>query len=177
MAIVFDDKYHKIIKSTVDFENDTTEVEMRVYASQYTREREKQLKESAIEFCQRVQDFLVDNMQNLINETNLIQPIETIYNGDEFLAIYPEIKIKADEQESIQKEGLYLVDKILKENINLGSLKHLDKWIALGLTEMLCYKIDILGTMNISLEGKRDNNLAELYFGVKENIVSPVIDC
>lgn len=34
MAILFEDKYHKIIKTTNNFIDNTTEIEMNVYASE-----------------------------------------------------------------------------------------------------------------------------------------------
>ena len=44
MAIFFDDKYCKIARTVNNFIDQTTEIEMNVYKSKETREREKKLK-------------------------------------------------------------------------------------------------------------------------------------
>ncbi len=177
MAIIFDDKYHKIIKSTTDFENNATEVEMKVYGSQSARDREKCLASSVNVFCKRVQEYLIANVSTLINETNQIQPMDTIINKEEFLLLHPSIRAKAEEYESIQTEGIFLIDKVLKEDIDVTSLKHLDKWRLLGFTEEMSKKIDVIGSASISVDGIRDSSLFALYNAAKEKIVSPVIDC
>ena len=77
----------------------------------------------------------------------------------------------------IQSEGLMLIDRVLKEDIDIENLTYKDIWLQLGLTSDLCHKIDFLGTMSIGLDGVRENNLSRLYNATKEKIVSDVEDC
>lgn len=177
MAIIFDNNYNKIIKSTIDFENNSTDIEMRVYKSEETRQKEKSIRSVADEFCYNVEQLIMNNFNEIIEETNKIQPIETIKNRDEFLKLHPMLKNKVEEYEKLQQEGLFILDKVLKEDINKADLKYLEKWKLLGLTDAICGKIEIVGTMSLSVNGIKDNNLSTLYSAVKEKIVSPVVDC
>lgn len=177
MAIIFDNNYNKIIKSTIDFENNSTDIEMRVYKSEETRQKEKSIRSVADEFCYNVEQLIMNNFNEIIEETNKIQPIETIKNRDEFLELHPMLKNKVEEYEKLQQEGLFILDKVLKEDINKADLKYLEKWKLLGLTDAICGKIEIVGTMSLSVNGIKDNNLSTLYSAVKEKIVSPVVDC
>lgn len=177
MAIIFDNKYNKIVKSVVNFEDETTEVEMRVYSSKTDRDREKNIKDSVNLFCERVQQFLIDNISKLVSETNKIQPVDTITNREEFLALHPSIKEILDEQEDIQKEGLFLMDKILIQDIDISNLKYIDVWKSFGLTSEMCKKVDIIGSMSITIDGIKENKLTNLYDALKTKIVSVIEDC
>jgi len=176
MAIEFENKYHKITKSINNFSNNTTEIEMDVYASSETREREKLLKDKAHDLIAKINEELSGNAQNLIKEINKITPIDSIKNQEKFLKEHPNIKKQIDSQEAIQKEGLEIVDGILKKDIDFDNLKFKEKWINMGLTKDLCKKIEYFGTTLIGIEGIREPNLSNLYDAVKEKIVSPVID-
>lgn len=177
MAIFFDDKYCKIAKTTNNFIDNTTEIEMNVYRSKETREREKTLKDVSLTFKSNAQNYLIENVKKLIDETNQIQDIDTIQDREKFLSDNPKIKEMNELQESIQKEGLYLIDNILKENIDYEALEYKEIWKQLGLTKELCQKIEFLGTMSIGFDGIKENNLSSLYDTTKEKIVSQVIDC
>lgn len=176
MAIEFENRYHKIIKSINDFSNNTTEIEMDVYASAETREREKLLRDKAHDFIAKVNQRLAKNMQNLVDETNKIMPIESIKDRDKFLNKHPSIKEQVEFQEAMQKEGLELMDSVLKKDINFDGLKFKDEWVGMGLTKDLCEKVEYLGTISIGIKDIRQPNLSNLYDAVKEKIVSPVID-
>lgn len=177
MAILFDNKYHRITKNVANYDNNTTEIEMQVYASTETREREKKYKNQAKTFIKKVQQFLVDNMNNLIKEINLMQPIDSIADRETFLSNHPTIKQRTEDVEAMQKEGLHLIDSVFRKNIDVSKLKYVAKWRDLGLTDDLCYPIELLGTMQIAVDGIKDNNLSILYPAVKEKIVSQVVDC
>ncbi len=177
MAIYFDDKYCKITKTTNNFVDDTTEIEMNVYKSKETREREKKLKDASLIFKNNAQNYLIENVKELIAETNKIQDIETIQDREEFLNDNPKIREMNIQQESIQKEGLFLIDKILKDDIDFENLKYKDIWVQLGLTKELCQKIEFLGTLSIGFDGIQENNLPKLYSVAKEKIASDVDDC
>ncbi len=177
MAIFFDDKYCKIARTVNNFIDQTTEIEMNVYKSKETREREKKLKDASLAFKNNAQNYLINNVKALIEETNKIQDIETIKNRKEFLEQNPKIEKLTERQEMIQSEGLMLIDRVLKEDIDIENLTYKDIWLQLGLTSDLCHKIDFLGTMSIGLDGVRENNLSRLYNATKEKIVSDVEDC
>ena len=177
MAIFFDDKYCKIARTVNNFIDQTTEIEMNVYKSKETREREKKLKDASLAFKNNAQNYLINNVKALIEETNKIQDIETIKNRKEFLEQNPKIEKLTERQEMIQSEGLMLIDRVLKEDIDIENLTYKDIWLQLGLTSDLCHKIDFLGTMSIGLYGVRENNLSRLYNATKEKIVSDVEDC
>ena len=177
MAIFFDDKYCKIARTVNNFIDQTTEIEMNVYKSKETREREKKLKDASLAFKNNAQNYLINNVKALIEETNKIQDIETIKNRKEFLEQNPKIEKLTERQEMIQSEGLMLIDRVLKEDIDIENLSYKDIWLQLGLTSDLCHKIDFLGTMSIGLDGVRENNLSRLYNATKEKIVSDVEDC
>ena len=150
---------------------------MNVYKSKETREREKKLKDASLAFKNNAQNYLINNVKALIEETNKIQDIETIKNRKEFLEQNPKIEKLTERQEMIQSEGLMLIDRVLKEDIDIENLTYKDIWLQLGLTSDLCHKIDFLGTMSIGLDGVRENNLSRLYNATKEKIVSDVEDC
>ena len=177
MAIFFDDKYCKIARTVNNFIDQTTEIEMNVYKSKETREREKKLKDASLAFKNNAPNYLINNVKALIEETNKIQDIETIKNRKEFLEQNPKIEKLTERQEMIQSEGLMLIDRVLKEDIDIENLTYKDIWLQLGLTSDLCHKIDFLGTMSIGLDGVRENNLSRLYNATKEKIVSDVEDC
>ena len=177
MAIFFDDKYCKIARTVNNFIDQTTEIEMNVYKSKETREREKKLKDASLAFKNNAQNYLINNVKALIEETNKIQDIETIKNRKEFLEQNPKIEKLTERQEMIQSEGLMLIDRVLKEDIDIENLTYKDIWLQLGLTSDLCHKIDFLGTMSIGLDGVRENNLSRLDNATKEKIVSDVEDC
>ena len=177
MAVIFDNKYHKIVKNTVNYTTHATEIEMKVYANKESRDREKLCQSKAQQFAKNAQQFLVDNMNNLIAETNNIQPIITISDTEQFFAMHPEIKQKADMVEKIQQEGLFLIDNVLKRDIVKPNLMFLSKWEELGLTDDICRKIDVLGTRTITVDEIAPNDLTSLYGLIKKQIVSAVIDC
>ena len=177
MAIMFDNKYYKIISTTSNFVDDTTEIEMDVYGSKETRDHEKKFDELKNEIISKIHLKLEENMINLIKKTEKIKPIDEITDPEAFYKEHPEIKNESDFIQSIHNEGLYIMDKLLKENINYDDLKHKDYWIELGLTKQLCQAVDYKGTFTIGLDGVRTNNLSNLYSGVKEKVVSEVIDC
>ena len=177
MAIFFFFIYCKIARTVNNFIDQTTEIEMNVYKSKETREREKKLKDASLAFKNNAQNYLINNVKALIEETNKIQDIETIKNRKEFLEQNPKIEKLTERQEMIQSEGLMLIDRVLKEDIDIENLTYKDIWLQLGLTSDLCHKIDFLGTMSIGLDGVRENNLSRLYNATKEKIVSDVEDC
>ena len=122
MAIFFDDKYCKIARTVNNFIDQTTEIEMNVYKSKETREREKKLKDVSLAFKNNAQNYLINNVKALIEETNKIQDIETIKNREEFLEQNPKIEKLTERQEMIQSEGLMLIDRVLKEDIDIENL-------------------------------------------------------
>lgn len=122
MAIFFDDKYCKIARTVNNFIDQTTEIEMNVYKSKETREREKKLKDASLAFKNNAQNYLINNVKALIEETNKIQDIETIKNRKEFLEQNPKIEKLTERQEMIQSEGLMLIDRVLKEDIDIENL-------------------------------------------------------
>ena len=122
MAIFFDDKYCKIARTVNNFIDQTTEIEINVYKSKETREREKKLKDASLAFKNNAQNYLINNVKALIEETNKIQDIETIKNRKEFLEQNPKIEKLTERQEMIQSEGLMLIDRVLKEDIDIENL-------------------------------------------------------
>ena len=122
MAIFFDDKYCKIARTVNNFIDQTTEIEMNVYKSKETREREKKLKDASLAFKNNAQNYLINNVKALIEEANKIQDIETIKNRKEFLEQNPKIEKLTERQEMIQSEGLMLIDRVLKEDIDIENL-------------------------------------------------------
>ena len=177
MAIKFDDKYYKVISSTNDFVNKMAGVKMSVYGSQETREREKSLSETAENVKYNIRIKLQENMQDLINETAKIKPLEEITDVEAFYAEHPEIESKKNLIESIQEEGLKLVDSILQKPIDFNELHYKEIWMEQGFTEELCIPIDYEGEMGLTIERLLDSNLTEIYNAVKEMIVSEVEDC
>lgn len=177
MAILFDNNYYKIIKSTSNFVENSTDIEMGVYASAETRQREKEIYNKVKNFTSNVNTFLVNNISSIIDETNAIQPIDTIEDRDEFLSKHPTIKEKVELHESMQEEGLYLIDKLLKEDIDFTKLKYKEKWVELGLEDSFSKKIDYMGNMIIGIGEIKSNDLSTLYQAVKDKIVSEVEDC
>lgn len=177
MAIKFDNKYYKVIGSNNDYVHHVTGVNMSVYGSQETREREKQLSELGERVKYNIHQRLSENMMNLINETNEIIPIEEITDVESFYNEHPEIKEKKELIESIQDEGLLVADSILKKVIDFDSLKYKDLWSELGLNRELCNPIDYIGEMGVTIERILNSDLKEIYNAVKEKIVSEVEDC
>lgn len=177
MAIVYENQYHKITKSIVNFVNQTTEIEMDVYKDQQNRELEKEISQRAEEVKQNISNYLVSIMDNLISETNKIQNIETIADRDKFLQDNPEIQKLLDEQEQQQEEGLMLIDSMLKVNIDLEKLKYKTLWKQFGLDADLCKKIEYLGTASIGIDKILDSDLTNLYTEVKTKIVGNIEDC
>ncbi len=177
MAIFFDNKYCKIAKTTNNFIDNTTEIEMNVYKSQETREREKTLKDASLIFKNNAQNYLIENVKTLIEETNKIQDIDTIKDREKFLNDNPKIREMNEQQESIQQEGLFLIDNIMKDDVDFDNLKYKDIWMQLGLNKDLCKKIDYIGTMSIGFDGIKENELSKLYSTAKEKIASDVVDC
>ena len=120
---------------------------------------------------------LEQNILELIEKTEKIKPINEITDAEEFYKKHPEIKIEQEKVESIQNEGLYLIDKLLKINIDFDNLKYKDYWCSLGLTKELCNAVDYKETFQLSVDGIRNNELSNLYSSLKEKITSKIIDC
>ena len=177
MAIIFDDQCYKVTESENNFVNDYTSVKMSVYASKDTRDREKSLSNQANEVISNIQDQLALNMNNLIARVNEITPIDKIEDVDAFYNEHPDIKSDYLNIQSIQDEGLILIDSILKKSIDFDNLKHKELWISLGLTADLCIPIEHRGEVVLNVDRIVNANLSELYGAVKEKIVSEVEDC
>lgn len=177
MAIIFDNRYYKIKSCTTNFINKTTEIEMDVYGSKETRDYEKQFEETIKEIISNIHLKLEKNMLNLIDKTQKIKPLDEIENADDFYREHPEIKKEYEVIQSIQNEGLMIMDKLSKQNIDFDKLKHKDYWAELGLTKELCKAVDYKGSFLLGVEGIKNNDLSNLYSSVKEKVVSEVVDC
>lgn len=177
MAIIYNDKYNKIIKSTNNFVTNVTEIEFDVYSDKEARDLEKKIKNDVDEFKYKVRNFLRDNMTSVLEEISKITPIDEITDKDEFLKENPEIAKKIEYVESVQNEGLNLVGLLSIKDIDLNSLKHRDVWEKLGLNEELCSKINYVGTSTISVDGIVNSNISDLYNAVKTTIVGEFMDC
>ena len=177
MAIIFDDKYHKIIKTVNDFVYNTTEIEMNVYASEETRELEKRIESKREIFKGNVHNLLEQNMLNLIEKTNKIKPVKDIDDAEEFFKEHPEIEEEYKIIQAKQDEGLDLTDRITKVDIDMEKLQFKELWVELGLDEELCKRIDYLGTSMVGVDGVRENDLSKLYDAVKEKFVGEIKDC
>lgn len=177
MAILFEDKYHKIIKTTNNFIDNTTEIEMNVYASEEDREHEKKIEQRIKIFKGNVYNLLEQNMINLIEKTNKIKPVNEIDDAEEFFKEHPEIEKEYKIVQAKQDEGLDIADKITTIDIDINKLQFKDLWIEQGLDEELCKKVNYLGTSMVGLDGIRTNELSKLYDAVKERLVGEIIDC
>ena len=177
MAIIFENKYHKIIKTVNNFVHNTTEIEMNVYSSEEARELEKRIETKREMFKGNVHNLLEQNMLNLINKTNKIKPINEIEDSEDFFKKHPEIKEEYEKLQAIQDEGLDLTDSITKVSINIDKLQFKDLWIEQGLDEELCKRIDYLGTSMVGVDGVRETDLPKLYDAVKEKFVGEIKDC
>ena len=177
MAIIYNDKYNKIIKRTNNFVTNVTEIEFDVYSDKEARDLEKKIKNDVDEFKYKVRNFLRDNMTSVLEEISKITPIDEITDKDKFLKENPEIAKKIEYVESVQNEGLNLVGLLSIKDIDLNSLKHRDVWEKLGLNEELCSKINYVGTSTISVDGIVNSNISDLYNAVKTTIVGEFIDC
>lgn len=177
MAIIFDNKYYKVINSTNDYTTKMTDVKMSVYGSQETREREKKLVEIAESVKYNIGAKLQENMQDLIDETAKIKPLDEINDVETFYTEHPEIEAKKNLVESIQEEGLKVIDSILKKPINFKGLKYKKIWEEQGLVEELCVPIDYKGELDLTIGRLLNADLTEIYNAVKEKVVSDVEDC
>ena len=129
MAILFEDKYHKIIKTTNNFIDNTTEIEMNVYASEEAREHEKKIEQRIEIFKGNVYNLLEQNMINLIEKTNKIKPVNEIDDAEEFFKEHPEIEKEYKIVQAKQDEGLDIADKITTIDIDINKLQFKDLWI------------------------------------------------
>ena len=177
MAIFFDGNYYKITKSINDFVDKTTDIEMKVYASKETRNREKEIYDKVQIFIQNVNSFLINTITSIIDDTNKIQDVNTIKDRECFLLEHLDIKERVELYEEMQKEGLLLIDSILKKDINISNLKYLAKWKELGFDDGFKQKIDYLGNTIIGINELKENDISILYNIVKERIVGEVEDC
>lgn len=177
MAIVFENKYHKIIDYKVNFENNSTYVGLRVYGNSLSRDREKLLINPVKNLKEKIQNYITYAYENLMKDIESVQKLNEINDKEEFLKLNPDIKSKLTAFKTIQHEGLYLSNRLLEENIEQSSLEYLNKWKELGLTDEMCKKIDYQGLTTICVEGTKENTLSGLYGEIKKKIVLPCADC
>ena len=177
MAIIFDDKYHKITKTVTDFVHETTEIEMNVYSNEETRELEKRIENKRATFKGNVHNLLEQNMLGLMEKTSKIKPVDEIEDAEEFFKEHPEIEKEYRKIQEIQDEGLILADEITKVEVDIEKLKYKELWQTLGLDEELCKRIEYLGTKMIGVDGIQKAELPELYLAVKTKIVGEIVDC
>ncbi len=177
MAVIFEDKYHKITKTVTDFVNNTTEIEMNVYSSEDTRNLEKNIEDKRAVFKGNVHNLLEQNMLNLMEKTSKIKPVDEIDDAEAFFKDHPDIEREYKEVQAIQDEGLELADKITTIDINIEELQFKDLWIKLGLDDDLCKRINYLGTKMIGVDGIQKAELPELYNAIKTKMVGRIIDC
>lgn len=177
MAILVENEYQKIIEVKHIYANDSTEVMMRCYASKADRDKEKILKDDVFNVKFSIYQYLDTRANELIDEINAIQPIETITNKDEFLSNRIELKNKIAQFEDMRSEGVMLQDKLLSQVIDYNALKYKSVWAELGLTAEMCIKINIVGDKIVGLDNVDTFDLSTLYGEVKKKIVGPVVDC
>ena len=176
MAILFDNKYRKIIRSVNDYVNDRTDVFMSVYDGTETREKEKLISEPIKLFRAAVTGYLNDKYSEVERMITAVCPLDEIADKDGFLNEHPEIKTAIEEFENIRDEGLKLTDKITIFDIDKGTLQYLAIWQELGLTDDMLTKIGYLGEEWQSLDGQVEPNLSILYGEIKKHIASEVED-
>ena len=177
MAILVENEYQKIIEVKYLYENSSTEVTMRCYASKADRDNEKTLKNDVDNVKFNIYQYLDTQANVLLSEINAIQPIETITNKDEFLSNKVELKTKIEQFEDLRSEGVMLQDKLLNQTIDFNALKYKSVWANLGLTQAMCIKINIVGEKVVGFDNLQTFNLTALYGEVKKKIVGPVVDC
>lgn len=177
MAILFENEYQKIIESRYSYDTNNTEVTLRCYSSKQDRDNEKALKNNVELFKFNVSNYINLLATDITNEINVIQPIETITNGDSFLALHPALKSKIEEFEAIRSEALILQDRLLKSEIEYNSLKYKDVWVKLGLKQEMLKRVNIVGEKIVTFQNIKTHDLETLYKEIKNKIVGLVVDC
>lgn len=176
MAIIFEDKYQRITDVDISADNDT-KVKFCWYSSKQDRDNEKKNKTLADSVKKAISNYVEEKANLLMNEINIIQPINTIMNRETFLAEHSDIKEKIETFESMRDEAVYLQDKLLYDNIDLNNLKFRDVWTTLGLNSELCNCVKIVGGCTRTLKDLKSTDLSVLYTEVKKNMKGTVLDC
>ena len=176
MAILQNNKYHKISACRFDFINNTKEIEITVYSNKETRDREKLLSTDIENLKQKIHQLLYVNMQNLISKTNAITPIDTINDKETFLNEHLDLKEESILIDEIQQEGIKLINDLGINIIELNSLKHLDKWKELGFKEDMINPITPESIAKITFGNDNKLDLPDLYNNIK-TIMEDTEDC
>lgn len=178
MALKYNNNYYRIIKTTKNLLNNTTEVEFFVYKNEEQRQLEKQLEPQVNTFLTRARTKLDVDQNQLDEALNSLLKLaeeqgrdfhELLYEADDLKELYNIQNTNISEYEMLRDNMFSFKDVLDKKPL-------LEKWSSLGLTEdMLLSKIN-KSAIKYTLDGHIEN-ISDMYMLIKNKNLENAEDC
>lgn len=160
--------YYKIISSVTDYINQRTIINFEIYENKDRRISEKALLPQVHNFLNSAHAYITQMREEFEASVNVITPIDTIRNEEEFLSKNPELKILYNKLISLEQEYSILSTNLLNAIIDKNSLNNYNIWENLGLTDELLDTSIIKVQTSIGFDGVAINTREALYTNYKQ---------
>ncbi|MBQ8749364.1 MAG: hypothetical protein IJZ29_02740 [Clostridia bacterium] len=177
MAVLFNNRYYKILGCEQDADNATSKIKVDIYATTETREKEKRIFEAVNQVKVKISEYIINEFNKIRNEIANVVPNESIADMEKFKIEYPLLYEDIKAYESMRDESFTLRQDLMENNIEFSSLIFKDIWVELGLSEEMCKRIEKVGQGEYKMPRKEFNNLSDMYAFLKSKLIGQVIDC
>lgn len=178
MALKYNNNYYRIIKTTKNLLNNTTDVEFFVYENEEQRQLEKQLEPQVNTFLARARTKLDIDQNQLDEALNSLLKLAEEQGRDFHELLYEADALK--EQYNIQNANIseyeMLRDNMFSFKEVLNEKQLLEKWEALGLTEDMLHTNVNKANVKYTLDGHIEK-VSDMYTLIKNKSLENAEDC
>ncbi len=178
MAIIVDNEYIKITKVSYSFDDNKSNVTMRVYSSKDDRDKEKQFLDLINTVKSKIKNYITNegNALKILEDQSITEMQTNNISMEKYLKDHSDLEERVKQFDLLTKEWEVIRDLLPYHNFNYNNLNFKDLWLNFGLTENICVNISVKGQVNQFLPIKTFE-LDKLYNQLKSNYIGKVEDC